>query len=290
VKLELLPNDSPYGRTSNGQGNVTIQDLELSLPVLEQPGALGGLVKERAPKFVPAGYQLMPDWREYPRPLGASPLRISLVPAFVPCGNPGSSPQNAMHAAPLTGGSCSPPVPSSSLAAVGSGAAAFARMIVLSSGQCAPFDSTHCYPDVTIRFNLTDVRSGTPSGPDYDTPSGQDLTGLATLPGASPGDTLQITDRQNRLDSDPSGLFDKSGTTVPLRFPVPISCTATADPATGSVCDAVTTANTLVPGSAVAGSRAIWQLGQLQVLDQGQDGLAGNSDDRPFEVQGVFVP
>ena len=47
VKLELLPKDSntaaanSYGRTSNNQQNVTIENLELRLPTLESEGALG---------------------------------------------------------------------------------------------------------------------------------------------------------------------------------------------------------------------------------------------------------
>ena len=41
-KLELLPADQPYGRNSNGQATVTVSNLELRLPVLEQPGALSG--------------------------------------------------------------------------------------------------------------------------------------------------------------------------------------------------------------------------------------------------------
>jgi hypothetical protein len=61
VKLELLPSDSPYGRVSNGQGPVTVSGLELRLPVLEQPGSLGGLVQSIAPKVLPPGYQLAGD-------------------------------------------------------------------------------------------------------------------------------------------------------------------------------------------------------------------------------------
>jgi predicted acyl esterase len=49
VKLELLPADPPYSRPSNLQGPITVSDLELRLPVLEQPGALGGLVQAPAP-------------------------------------------------------------------------------------------------------------------------------------------------------------------------------------------------------------------------------------------------
>ena len=40
-KLELLGQDSPYGRTSNGQFSIAVSDLELRLPVHEVPGAPG---------------------------------------------------------------------------------------------------------------------------------------------------------------------------------------------------------------------------------------------------------
>jgi predicted acyl esterase len=45
VKLELLPADPPYSRPSNLQGTITVSNLSLRLPVREEPGALGGLVK-----------------------------------------------------------------------------------------------------------------------------------------------------------------------------------------------------------------------------------------------------
>jgi hypothetical protein len=48
VKLELLPSDAPYSRPSNQQGPITVSNLELRLPVLEQPGSLGGLVQSPA--------------------------------------------------------------------------------------------------------------------------------------------------------------------------------------------------------------------------------------------------
>jgi len=49
VKLELLPSDAPYARPSNLQAPITVSNLELRLPVLEQPGSLGGLVQSPAP-------------------------------------------------------------------------------------------------------------------------------------------------------------------------------------------------------------------------------------------------
>jgi hypothetical protein len=62
AKLELLAADSPYGRPSNGQPTVTVSDLELRLPVAEQPGSLGGLVQAVAPKVLPPGYRLAADY------------------------------------------------------------------------------------------------------------------------------------------------------------------------------------------------------------------------------------
>jgi fermentation-respiration switch protein FrsA (DUF1100 family) len=60
--LELLPSDFPYMRYSNLQANVTVSNLELRLPVNEQPGSLGGLVQTPAPKVVPAGYTLAKEF------------------------------------------------------------------------------------------------------------------------------------------------------------------------------------------------------------------------------------
>jgi fermentation-respiration switch protein FrsA (DUF1100 family) len=63
AKLELLPSDAPYARPSNAQAPITISNLQLRLPVLEQPGSLGGLVQTPAPKVIPPGYQLAIDYR-----------------------------------------------------------------------------------------------------------------------------------------------------------------------------------------------------------------------------------
>jgi predicted acyl esterase len=59
AKLELLPNDAPYDRPSNGQLPVTVANLQLRLPVLDQPN--NGTIKKPAPKVVPAGYTLARD-------------------------------------------------------------------------------------------------------------------------------------------------------------------------------------------------------------------------------------
>jgi hypothetical protein len=53
AKLELMPNDAPYGRVSNGQGPITIANLELRLPILEPAGTAGSTAP--APKVLPPG-------------------------------------------------------------------------------------------------------------------------------------------------------------------------------------------------------------------------------------------
>jgi predicted acyl esterase len=62
AKLELLPDDAPYGHASPGQKPVDVSDLELRLPVREVPGSLHGLVKDTAEKVLPPGYHLARDF------------------------------------------------------------------------------------------------------------------------------------------------------------------------------------------------------------------------------------
>lgn len=64
VKLELLPDDAPYGRPSDGQRDVTVSQLELRLPTRDRPG---GKVKAPAAKVVPKGYRLSRDVRRLER-------------------------------------------------------------------------------------------------------------------------------------------------------------------------------------------------------------------------------
>ena len=67
-KLELLPKDAgggslnSYGRPANGQGDVTISNLDLRLPVLEGPGAAGGQVEAAQPLPLPCGQAIAPQY------------------------------------------------------------------------------------------------------------------------------------------------------------------------------------------------------------------------------------
>jgi predicted acyl esterase len=70
VKLELLPSDTPYARPANAQAPLTVSNLELRLPVREQPGSLGGVIQAPAPKVLPPGYELAAGYEE----AGATPI------------------------------------------------------------------------------------------------------------------------------------------------------------------------------------------------------------------------
>jgi len=60
-KLELLGEDPPYARPSNGSFSITVTRLELHLPVLNVPDCR--VVLPIAPPALPAGYQIAPGVR-----------------------------------------------------------------------------------------------------------------------------------------------------------------------------------------------------------------------------------
>jgi hypothetical protein len=263
AKLELLPDDQPYGRNSNGQATITVSNLDLRLPVLELPGSLGGIVHAPAPKVVPAGYELAPDYAPvgYPRPKGATPFRVPLTLAFEPCTS-----SNRTHGAPLSYPSCAPPNQASDYLTVGTPDA---------NGQPANSTGSVLYKvgasDVSVTASVSDVRTqGTLA----------DYTGELSVE-----QNVQITDRGN------GPAQDEPGTVQPTSFRFTVPCAATASTSTGATCSTSTTFNAILPSSVAAGDRAIWELKDVQVLDGGPDGQAGTaSGNTLFERQGVFVP
>jgi predicted acyl esterase len=269
AKLELLPADQPYGRNSNGQGTVTVSNLELRIPTVNSPD--GVFVEPPAQKVVPAGYELVPTGpTAYPRPGGATPLLVSLVPAFAECTSPDST-----HVPPLSFGSCSSPGLESSLlttSSVGRGSGSV-RLDARVGNPSTPADEA----DLAIRFGATDVRNAA---------GGSDYTGKVIL-----SSLLRLTDRDSAAGS---------ATVQDFRFGVPVDCAASSDPAVGATCGITTTADTLVPGFAREGSRSVISAFSVEVLDAGADGdvgpssacppTCGTGDESTFLRQGVFTP
>jgi hypothetical protein len=218
-----------------------------------------------------------PAWQPLPlpgyaRPKGAAYLRVPLVPAFLPCQTPDHT-----HGAPLAEPSCAPPqtpfVAYMTFGAAPPGASPKAAGHVR-------FDVTPGVPggendaDVRIAASLTDVRRAS------------DLSdGTGGLEVQMP---LRLTDRY-------SGAFNREPATMQdNKLLLVLPCTETADPAIGSTCSATTSANALIPTSnrlIQEGKRSVWELGQIEVFDGGDDGSITSRDDNTrLAVQGIFVP
>jgi len=210
------------------------------------------------------------NFTSYSSPVGASPLRVSLVPAFAPC-ETGAA--NAAHGAPLAFPSCNPPVPSSTLVSMGAKSIGFARVIVCDLSAGAPICAPLTKPDVKLTGSITDVRNGSPTGTDYNDPDGQ------------PDLTEQLVVKMTDLYST-----DGPATVSNQPFQIPIDCVPTADTTIGSACSVNTTLNALVPGAVRNGKSAVWEVKEIQVFDQGIDGVRGNGDDKVFEGQGILEP
>jgi N-acetylmuramoyl-L-alanine amidase len=205
----------------------------------------------------------------YTRPKGATPMRVSLVPAYAPCATP-----NSQHGAPLSSGSCNPPRPESRYLTVGTPDAngqpadstGSVRLDVVAGDPSTPPDEA----DVRVGTRISDVRSSADLS---------DYTGelQAKL-------TLRITD----MSSGTSGSDPATSVDAPLRITIP--CTATSG-ASGGTCSITTTADTVLPGAVPEGRRSVWELGPVEVFDGGADGLASSTGDNSlFARQGLFVP
>ncbi len=205
----------------------------------------------------------------YPRPKGATPLRVALVPAHQECVT-----ANSAHGPPLAHDSCSPPLRASGELTIGSpdsngvgaNSSGSVTMKVVNGSTATSADEA----DVTIAVSITDVRRASDLG-DY----GGELSARARI---------RLTDRLN----SPGGTDAGTVSDFDLGFAVP--CTPTVAPGTGSICSVTTTADAVTPGMVVERTRSVWELGRIALDDGGPDGLAATDNNETFAVQGVFVP
>jgi hypothetical protein len=220
-----------------------------------------------------------PDWQpvklpRYVRPRGATPFFAYFDVAYRQCTTP-----NNVHGAPLSSGSCTPPLPTSLNVTVGTPDAnghganfrASARLDALPGNPSTTADEA----DVKVSVYAPDIRC-------------TDTT-IACTGGALSDYTgsLRLVLPLRLTDTYVRGLPATSEGSIS----VPVPCTADGDTTVGSICQTDTTIDSVIPGAVREGNRAIWQLGQLQLWDGGQDGsLATRDDDALFAVEGVFVP
>jgi hypothetical protein len=216
----------------------------------------------------PIARSLLPG---FARPKAATPVNVSLVPAFEQCGS-----GNASHGAPLAVPSCKPAVQTSHYLTVGTPdangkAPAFAGSIQLKVVGESPIDPENGNQgDLQVITAISDVRKQSDLS---------DYTGELRL--VLP---LRVTDRFNDVPQKvPATAMD-----TPLSLSVP--CSSTDGPEGGN-CHVTTTADAVLADVVQEGQRSIWQLGQVQVFDGGADGDADTTGDNTlFAVQGAFAP
>jgi hypothetical protein len=226
----------------------------------------------------------------YARPIAANSASVALVPAFDSC-----TTANSTHSAPLALPSCNPPTQSSPYLTFNapdrvppqSGPAGNRSHIQLQLA-CIPGRPPPCGPDqqdIRITGSITDVRclgsSGGCTGP------GAAYTGKLYLKVP-----VRITDRF-------SGPTHNTGATLvdsAFTLNAGLLCGPDGD------CNVDTSVDSVWPVNFVKeGKRTVWELGQVEVLDGGQDGdLADpvdcppscfpNDDETRFLTQGVFAP
>ena len=244
-----------------------------ALPLALALGALGAMVLATTASAT------------HPRPLAASPIVASLVPAFNECTGTG----NRTHGPPLVFPSCNPPVQTSNNITIGTFDANGAnsnfkgsiRLSVKVGVPGPPEDS-----DVKIVASMTDVRckAGNAACGSANAADGADYTGEVQ------GNALiRITDHWNAVA--PGGGPD-AATVQDIPFPVNASCVATGSTAVGGTCSVNTTANAVLPGVPVKdGKRANIEINQLQISDGGPDGVNGTPTGNTLAfVQGIFIP
>jgi dipeptidyl aminopeptidase/acylaminoacyl peptidase len=216
------------------------------------------------------------DWQPvlsgYARPRGASPLYVSLVPAFQPCSTP-----NRVHAPPLAFGSCASPAQTSGSLTVGTpdsngvtaNSTGSARFTTIVGDPATPANEA----DVGIRVNVTDVRHR---------PDLADYTGELDLHLG-----IRITDRANM----PAPLGPGPGTVADAVLAATVPCAASVDITAGSTCGLSSSVNALSPGTVQEGRRSVWQTTSVQLYDGGPDGVTSTrADNTVFEVPGLFAP
>jgi plastocyanin len=206
----------------------------------------------------------------------ASPLNVSLVPAHrqtisgTQCTARGGA--TSTHGAPLALTSCNPPAYApGTVAKLGNLSVATAQLTVVEGNLVTAADEA----DVSIGLNATDVRDRSTNGDYVPNPSGPDTTLT---------EKLRLSDTLNGASqTDPA-------TSTDFEFPVPAQCAPTADPVAGSSCSVATSADAVTPGVIKEGRDMIMQVFRARLNDSGVDATRGNSDDRAFAQQGIYIP
>jgi hypothetical protein len=218
----------------------------------------------------------------HPRPAGATPIRMSLVPAYAPCAAP-----NRTHGPPLAFASCNPPAQTSAQATVGTpnafgGGANSTGHLRLAEIFCG----FNCFEgDMLIDIALTDVRC-VPTGARCGTAN---ASGPADYSGEMRYSfTVRFTDHWNA--TAPGGGTDPA-TVEDFTMQHSLACVQSGSTSTGSTCDLFTSQQAIIPGSLKDAKRTVMALDAVRIYDGGVDGDGDTTaDNTVFARPGIFVP
>jgi hypothetical protein len=218
----------------------------------------------------------------HPRPKGATPIRMSLVPAYTACAAP-----NRTHGPPLAFASCTPPAQTSAQATLGTpdafgGAANSASYLLLRAIVVFLCCENN---DILIDIALNDVRC-VPTGARCGTANDwgpADYSGELRF-----SFTFRLTDHWNAIA--PGGGPD---TATVQDFPIEHSwaCVQSGSTSIGSTCNLSTSLQATIPSSVEQGKRQVWELAAARIFDGGADGDGDTTaDNTVFARPGIFIP
>jgi hypothetical protein len=211
------------------------------------------------------------------RPKGASPLRVSLTPAFTECTSP-----NRTHGPPLAVPSCAPPVQTSNYLTVGTpdanGAPAKStgHVLIRVASDGSNIFTTGEITDVRCRPGTNADVCNSPNGndgPDYSGQLGGEII-------------VRATDHYNGPNQD------ETATVQDIPNPITFHCFNTADTSVGGTCR-IPTEQPLIPQPYwFEGKRVVLEMTQVKVGDGGADGNPFTQPEQNtlFAVQGIFIP
>ena len=219
----------------------------------------------------------------HPRPKGASPMYMSLVPAYAACAAP-----NRTHGPPLAFASCNPPAQTSAQSTVGTPDAFGGGANSTSHLRLTAFRSLPGSPeevDILIDLALNDLRCA-PTGVRC---GAANAAGPADYSGEMQFSfTFRLTDHWNA--TAPGGGTD-AATVQDFMIEHSWACVQSGSTSTGSTCDLNTTRNALMPWGSNPGKREVWELQAVRIYDGGADGDGDTTaDNTVFARPGIFIP
>jgi hypothetical protein len=223
-----------------------------------------------------AAKRVTANFRSFDAPVSADYLTVPLVPDFrqtisgTQCQARGGS--TSTHGVPLALTACNPPaLAPGAIAHFGTRGSGAATLAEIPGDLSTPFNEA----DLAVSASMSDIRSGSRTGPVYDpNPLGPDVTVAYRF---------RISDTYNGSNLNlPATMQD-------VELTLPVSCSQTFDPTLGASCSVSTGLNALVPDVILEGQRTVLQAFRARVRDSGADGVRGNADDKGFAMQGLAV-